>query len=104
MAYLMATHKYRMEEAYEFVKSRRRCVSPNFNFMEQLLTFENHVFPASDSEEEEQHKNRPESSAEGESLASGTDEPDESNDARREDDNSRSSLDDQSIDIPNFAD
>lgn len=44
MAYLMAVKKYRMEEAYEYVKSRRRCVSPNFNFMEQLLNFENHVF------------------------------------------------------------
>lgn len=45
MAYLMATRKLRMEEAYEFVKTRRRVVSPNFNFMGQLLNFESRVFP-----------------------------------------------------------
>lgn len=44
IAYIMATQKIRMEQAYEFVKSRRRCVSPNFHFMEQLLTFESCVF------------------------------------------------------------
>ena len=53
MAYLMATQKFRMEEAYEFVKTRRRCVSPNFNFMEQLLSFENHVFQSEGEEDEE---------------------------------------------------
>ncbi|KAI1287998.1 Dual specificity protein phosphatase 1-B [Halotydeus destructor] len=45
IAYIMSTRKLRMEEAYEFVKSRRTVVSPNFNFMEQLLTFEGQVFP-----------------------------------------------------------
>ena len=49
MAYLMATRKLRMEEAYEFVKTRRRVVSPNFNFMGQLLNFESRVFPSSAS-------------------------------------------------------
>ena len=44
MAYLMATKKLRMEEAYEYVKSRRRIISPNFNFMGQLLGFETQVF------------------------------------------------------------
>lgn len=33
-----------MEDAYEFVKSRRRIVSPNFNFMNQLLDFQSIVF------------------------------------------------------------
>lgn len=44
MAYLMATRRLRMEEAYEFVKTRRRIVSPNFNFMGQLLSFEAQIF------------------------------------------------------------
>lgn len=50
MAYLMATKKLRMEEAYEFVKTRRRVVSPNFNFMGQLLHFESRVFPQTTSD------------------------------------------------------
>ncbi|KFM70307.1 Dual specificity protein phosphatase 4, partial [Stegodyphus mimosarum] len=44
IAYLMATKRLRMEEAYKYVKSRRRIVSPNFSFMGQLLTFENKIF------------------------------------------------------------
>lgn len=44
MAYLMSTKRLRMEEAYEFVKSRRRIVSPNFNFMGQLLSYEVELF------------------------------------------------------------
>ncbi|XP_054712927.1 LOW QUALITY PROTEIN: dual specificity protein phosphatase 1-like [Uloborus diversus] len=44
IAYLMATRRLRMEEAYKYVKSRRRIVSPNFSFMGQLLTFENQIF------------------------------------------------------------
>lgn len=47
IAYLMATRRLRMEEAYKYVKSRRRIVSPNFSFMGQLLTFENQIFSAS---------------------------------------------------------
>lgn len=43
MAYLMATRKLRMEEAYEYVKKKRRVISPNFNFMGQLLSFESQV-------------------------------------------------------------
>ena len=33
-----------MEEAYEFVKSRRQLISPNFNFMTQLMEFEDQIF------------------------------------------------------------
>ncbi|XP_022703999.1 dual specificity protein phosphatase 1-A-like [Varroa jacobsoni] len=44
MAYLMATLRLRMEDAYEHVKSRRKIISPNFSFMGQLLSFESQVF------------------------------------------------------------
>ncbi len=55
MAYLMATKRLRMEEAYEYVKSKRRIISPNFNFMGQLLGFETQVFsPANPSRERQQ--------------------------------------------------
>ncbi|XP_076367825.1 dual specificity protein phosphatase 1-like [Tachypleus tridentatus] len=47
IAYLMATKRLRMEEAYEYVRSRRQIVSPNFSFMEQLLSFESQVFSPS---------------------------------------------------------
>ena len=40
----MATKRLRMEEAYEYVKSKRKIISPNFNFMGQLLGFETQVF------------------------------------------------------------
>ncbi|GFY50954.1 dual specificity protein phosphatase 4 [Trichonephila inaurata madagascariensis] len=49
IAYLMATKRLRMEEAYKYVKSRRKIVSPNFSFMGQLLTFENQIFSTSGS-------------------------------------------------------
>lgn len=49
IAYLMATKRLRMEEAYKYVKSRRKIVSPNFSFMGQLLTFENQIFSSSGS-------------------------------------------------------
>ncbi len=56
MAYLMATKRLRMEEAYEYVKSKRRIISPNFNFMGQLLGFETQVFsPANPSRERPQN-------------------------------------------------
>ena len=50
----MATKRLRMEEAYEYVKSKRKIISPNFNFMGQLLGFETQVFsPANPSRNEQ---------------------------------------------------
>lgn len=40
MAYIMKTLNYDLKSAYDFVKSRRPCVSPNLHFMGQLLEFE----------------------------------------------------------------
>ena len=40
MAYIMKTLDYDLKSAYDFVKSRRPCVSPNSHFMNQLLEFE----------------------------------------------------------------
>jgi len=40
VAYLMHTHKWSLNYAYDFVKLRKADVSPNFNFMGQLLDFE----------------------------------------------------------------
>lgn len=44
IAYLIKTKRIRMEEAYDYVKSKRCLISPNFNFMAQLLAFEDQVF------------------------------------------------------------
>ena len=54
MAYLMATKRLRMEEAYEYVKSKRKIISPNFNFMGQLLGFETQVFSPTNPSRNEQ--------------------------------------------------
>ena len=40
MAYIMKTLCYDLRSAYDFVKRRRSCVSPNLHFMGQLLEFE----------------------------------------------------------------
>ena len=40
IAYLMSTCGMTLNEAYDFVKDRKSNVSPNFNFMGQLLDFE----------------------------------------------------------------
>ena len=40
MAYVMKTLNYDLRSAYDFVKSKRSCVSPNLHFMGQLLEFE----------------------------------------------------------------
>ena len=40
MAYIMKTLNQDLRSAYDFVKSKRSCVSPNLHFMGQLLEFE----------------------------------------------------------------
>lgn len=40
LAYLIGRLRFRLDEAYEFVKKRRSIISPNFNFMGQLLKWE----------------------------------------------------------------
>ncbi|XP_035672731.1 dual specificity protein phosphatase 1-like [Branchiostoma floridae] len=40
LAYLMHTNRVRLDEAFDFVKQRRSVISPNFNFMGQLLQWE----------------------------------------------------------------
>jgi len=40
LAYLISRMKYKLDEAYEYVKKRRSVISPNFNFMGQLLSWE----------------------------------------------------------------
>ncbi|XP_033633507.1 dual specificity protein phosphatase 4-like [Asterias rubens] len=40
LAYLMKVQSMRLEEAFEFVRSLRKVISPNFSFMLQLLKYE----------------------------------------------------------------
>lgn len=40
VAYLMQKRRWSLNDAYDFVKQRKTNVSPNFNFMGQLLDFE----------------------------------------------------------------
>ncbi|KAE8589335.1 hypothetical protein XENTR_v10017532 [Xenopus tropicalis] len=46
MAYLMKTRRFRLEEAFEYIKQRRSLISPNFSFMGQLLHYESEIFPS----------------------------------------------------------
>lgn len=43
LAYLIQSHRVRLDEAFDFVKRRRGVISPNFSFMGQLLQFETQV-------------------------------------------------------------
>uniref|UniRef100_A0A8C5RU54 protein-tyrosine-phosphatase n=1 Tax=Laticauda laticaudata TaxID=8630 RepID=A0A8C5RU54_LATLA len=43
MAYLMKTRKFRLEEAFDYIKQRRSLISPNFSFMGQLLQYESEI-------------------------------------------------------------
>lgn len=40
VAFLLQHSRMSMTDAYRFVKSKRQIISPNFNFMGQLLDFE----------------------------------------------------------------
>ena len=40
LAYLINSHKVSLSEAFQYVKCRRNVISPNLNFMGQLLKFE----------------------------------------------------------------
>ena len=40
VAYLMQKYRWSLNDAYDFVKHRKNNVSPNFNFMGQLLDYE----------------------------------------------------------------
>eukprot|EP00794_Sanderia_malayensis_P006176 gene6176-6890_t len=40
IAYLMLKQDYSLNDAYDFVKEKKNNVAPNFNFMQQLLDFE----------------------------------------------------------------
>ena len=41
LAYLIACHNVSLSDAFRYVKHRRNVISPNFNFMGQLLKLEN---------------------------------------------------------------
>lgn len=43
LAYVMSHKCLNMEQAFEFVKSRRTVISPNVNFLRQLLEFEKNI-------------------------------------------------------------
>lgn len=40
IAYLMLKHGFSLNDAYDYVKDKKSNISPNFNFMQQLLDFE----------------------------------------------------------------
>lgn len=43
IAFLMRQKGYTLDEAYEYTKKRRSAISPNFNFLGQLLAFEHEL-------------------------------------------------------------
>lgn len=49
MAYLMKTKRFRLEEAFDYIKQRRSLISPNFSFMGQLLHYETEIFTSKTS-------------------------------------------------------
>uniref|UniRef100_A0A8D0L401 Dual specificity protein phosphatase n=1 Tax=Sphenodon punctatus TaxID=8508 RepID=A0A8D0L401_SPHPU len=49
MAYLMKMKKFRLEEAFDYIKQRRSLISPNFGFMGQLLQYESEILSSTPS-------------------------------------------------------
>lgn len=49
-AYLMKKHSMRLEQAIEFLKSKRPCIMPNQGFLFQLALYEKSLFPVNLSE------------------------------------------------------
>nr|XP_020635486.1 dual specificity protein phosphatase 5 [Pogona vitticeps] len=49
MAYLMKMRKFRLEEAFDYIKQRRSLISPNFGFMGQLLQYEAEILSSTPS-------------------------------------------------------
>ena len=49
IAYIMKHQQKDLTQAYDFVKQRRSCISPNLHFMGQLLEFQKRLNPTSDS-------------------------------------------------------
>lgn len=43
IAYLMRKYEYTLDQAYEYTKKRRAAISPNFNFLGQLLALESEL-------------------------------------------------------------
>ncbi|KAK1338671.1 hypothetical protein QTO34_019326 [Cnephaeus nilssonii] len=46
MAYLMKTRQFCLKDAFDYIKQRRRVVSPSFGFMGQLLQYESEILPS----------------------------------------------------------
>ena len=46
IAYLMKYHDHTLESAFDFVKQRKRNISPNFSFMGQLIEYESMLRPS----------------------------------------------------------
>merc|ERR1711879_408647 len=44
IAYCMKSRKWSLKESYQYVKSKRRIISPNTNFVTQLRTYEKLLF------------------------------------------------------------
>ena len=54
IAYVMKTMQWGLSKAYEFVKQKRPCISPNLHFMGQLLEFQKQLELAEGEQAEKQ--------------------------------------------------
>jgi Leucine-rich repeat (LRR) protein len=45
IAYMMKYNNMRLNDAYNFIKNKRDCIEPNYGFWEQLIKFDNLLFP-----------------------------------------------------------